>query len=474
MAEMLKVGGVLVEEMLFKFFGRVWREGEVPKDWERGIVMPLFKKGDRMDLDNYRGITLMDVVGKVFSGILRDRLERFYEGKIVEEQAGFRKGRGCADQGYTLAQVVLKRLNVQKNTFLCFVDLKKAYDSVWREGLFVRMVEDGVPSKLLNLVKRWYKNIDVRVRINDVDSEWFQSKVGVRQGDTLSPLLFNIFINGIVDKVKEIGVGVQVGEDIVLVLLFADDMVLMASSEGDLRLLVAKVKEYCDKWLLEVNVSKTKVMVVSKEGREVAKVMYGQSELECIVKYSYLGMVFSSDGKWKLEVDRRVQAGRSALCSVSKHVVWNKNISAYVKKVIFEVMVKSRIMYGSEVWWANKGESAKLETIQNDFVRWACGYTRKDRMHVDELRSQIGLRSLQDSMCCKRLEWLGHLIRMDGNRLVSKVWGWKCEGKRAAGRPRWLYPNQEAEDLARGGLRREEALERDWWKGKVRQIGKPR
>ena len=205
----------------------------------------------------------------------------------------------------------------------------------------------------------------------------------------------------------------------------------------------------------------------------MAKVRYGQSELECIAKYSYLGMVFSSDGKWKLEVDRRVQAGRSALCSVSKHVVWNKNISAHVKKVIFEVMVKSRIMYGSEVWWANKGESAKLETIQNDFVRWVCGYTRKDRMHVDELRSQVGLRSLQDSMCCKRLEWLGHLIRMDGNRLVSKVWGWKCEGKKAAGRPRWLYPNQEAEDLARGGLRREEALERDWWKSKVHQIGKP-
>ena len=63
--------------------GRVWDEVEVPKDWESGIVMPLFKKGDRMDLDNYRGITLMEVVAKVFSGILRDRLEKFYEGKIV-------------------------------------------------------------------------------------------------------------------------------------------------------------------------------------------------------------------------------------------------------------------------------------------------------------------------------------------------------------------------------------------------------
>ena len=99
-AEMLKAGGQLVAEKLWKFFGRVWDEVEVPKDWESRIVMPLFKKGDRMDLDNYRGITLMDVVGKVFSGgILRDRLQKFYEGKIVEEQAGFRKGRGCVDLG---------------------------------------------------------------------------------------------------------------------------------------------------------------------------------------------------------------------------------------------------------------------------------------------------------------------------------------------------------------------------------------
>ena len=473
-AEMLKAGGQLVAEKLWKFFGKVWDEGDVPKDWESGIVMPLFKKGDRMDLDNCRGIILIDVVGKVFSSILRDRLEKFYEGKIVEEQAGFRKGRGCVDQGFTLAQVVLKRLEVQKNTYLCFVDLKKAYDSVWREGLFRRMVDDGVPGKLLSLVKRWYKNVTVRVRVNDVESAWFESKVGVRQGDTLSPLLFNIFINGIVDKVKESGLGVKIGRETLSVLLFADDMVLVGNNEVELGNLVNKVKQYCDKWQLEVNVNKTKVVVVSKDGSEVAKVKYGQSELECVSKYCYLGMVFSADGRWKLEVDRRVQAGRAALSSVSKHVIWNKNISTPVKKIVFEAMVKSKLMYGSEVWWANQSEIARIETVQNDFMRWVCGYTRKDRMNVEELRAQVTMRSLEDSVCCKRLEWLGHLIRMDGGRLVSRVWGWNSDGKRARGRPRWMYGEQEAADLARGGLHRWEALDRELWKGKVRLISKPR
>ena len=129
-----------------------------------------------------------------------------------------------------------------------------------------------------------------------------------------------------------------------LVLLFVDDMVLVANNEEELQHLVEKVKVYCDKWLLEVNVNKTKVVVVSKDGKETAKVKYEQSELECVPKYYYLGILFSSDGKWKLEVDHRVQAGRAALSSVSKYVIWNRNISIQVKKVVFEAMVKSKVM----------------------------------------------------------------------------------------------------------------------------------
>ena len=68
-----------------------------------------------------------------------------------------------------------------------------------------RIKEDGVPKKLVSLVRRWYKNVRVKVRVNDVESDWFDSKVGVRQGDTLSPLLFNIFINDIVETMKESG-----------------------------------------------------------------------------------------------------------------------------------------------------------------------------------------------------------------------------------------------------------------------------
>jgi hypothetical protein len=471
--EMVKEGKDLLEGPLHRLFQRVWKEEKVPKDWESGIVIPLYKKGDQMNLDNYRGITLMDVIGKVFSGILRHRLEKCYMGKIVEEQAGFRRGRGCVDQGYTLAQIILKRLEMQKVTYLCFVDLKKAYDSVWREGLFKKLRQDGVPRKLVKLVRMWYSNVRALVRVNDVESGWFDTKVGVRQGDTLSPLLFNIFINGIVEKVREGGGGVRVGEMEVPILLFADDMVLMADGVEELERLVRKVKEYCESWHLEVNVGKTKVMVVSKDGTEVAQVRYGQEELECVSKYPYLGTLFTADGRWEMEVERRRQAGRAALCSLNRQVVWNKSVSLEVKRCVFEAMVKSRLLYGGDIWWASKKDSGKLETVQNDFIRWVSGYTRKDKMSAGKLRKEVAMVSVEDSLCRRRLEWLGKLIRMDGNRLVSRVWGAECEGKRARGRPRQTYAKLEAEDLARAGASRIMALEKAKWRAAVRQIGEP-
>jgi hypothetical protein len=106
-AEFLKAGTPLFVGRLESFFKSVWEGEIVPKDWLSGVVIPLHKKGDKMNLDNYRGTTLIDVVGKVFSGIVRNRIKRVFMDKIAEEQGGFMKERGCVDQSCTLAQTVL-------------------------------------------------------------------------------------------------------------------------------------------------------------------------------------------------------------------------------------------------------------------------------------------------------------------------------------------------------------------------------
>jgi len=108
-----------------------WETERVPTDWMQGVVFPLYKDGDDRDPMNYRGITLLSVVGKVYNRVLGDRLISFAEretGGIVEEQGGFRPDRGTEDQLFVLTEVLRSR--TERTTFTAFIDVKKAYDTV--------------------------------------------------------------------------------------------------------------------------------------------------------------------------------------------------------------------------------------------------------------------------------------------------------------------------------------------------------
>jgi predicted subunit of tRNA(5-methylaminomethyl-2-thiouridylate) methyltransferase len=118
-------------------------------------------------------------------------------------------------------------------------------------------------------------------------------------------------------------------------------------------------------------------------------------------------------------------------------------------------MVKSKLLYGGDIWWATKKDIGKLETVQNDFIRWISGLQRKDKVSVSNLRKEMHIKSVEDSLCIKSLIRLGGLTRMDGNRLVSRVWG-----KRALGGQRQNCRKIEREDLAKAGWSRIDALKR--------------
>ena len=129
-----------------------------PREWMQGLIFPLYKDGDDRDPLNYRGITLLSIVGKVYNRVLGDRLMKFAERKggvleelgirpgIVEEQGGFRPGRGTIDQLFVLTEILKSRVGM--STYAAFIDVKKAYDTVWRQGLWKRLWDEGVRGKM--------------------------------------------------------------------------------------------------------------------------------------------------------------------------------------------------------------------------------------------------------------------------------------------------------------------------------------
>ena len=193
--EMLKAGGEVVIEWMADVFNLVWRVGVAPGDWKNAVVVPVHKKGSRLECANYRGISLMSIVGKVFARVLNERVKMATVDKVMDEQGGFRTGRGCNDQIFAVKQIVEKTIEKDKKTYMAFVDLEKAYDNVSREKLWKVLYAYGVKGRLLRAIQALYVNGRAKVKVGEMESELFEVHRGVRQGCTLSPWLFNVFID---------------------------------------------------------------------------------------------------------------------------------------------------------------------------------------------------------------------------------------------------------------------------------------
>ena len=195
--EMLLDGPIELKKQVLNLFQRIWAETAVIEDWKNAEIVPIPKKGDLKVCDNWRGISLLDVVGKVFARIIQSRLQRIAEEILPESQCGFRKGRECMDMIFVARQLVEKSFEHQQSIFILFVDLRKAYDSIPRDALWQVLEKSGVPPNMLNVINSFHDGMKATIRIGSTQSESFSVCNGLRQGCTLAPTLFNLYFNAV-------------------------------------------------------------------------------------------------------------------------------------------------------------------------------------------------------------------------------------------------------------------------------------
>ena len=229
--ELLKYGGSGMVDLLQQLFSVIWRE---PPQWREGLIVNLFKKGDKEDPGNYRGITLLSVVGKVFCKTLNDRLVKHLDEDqaLHEGQAGFRKK---IDNVYTLNEIVQGRLREGKKTYAFFLDVQTAYDTVWHNGLSVKLWDLGVRGRMWQVIKRMYEDSRSAVLLDGEKSASFSVEQGVAQCCSLSPILFSVLINDLLKEVEKAELGIHLGEGgRIGGMLFADDFVGLSDSKKQL------------------------------------------------------------------------------------------------------------------------------------------------------------------------------------------------------------------------------------------------
>ncbi|KAK2179617.1 hypothetical protein NP493_480g03044 [Ridgeia piscesae] len=180
-AEAIKADIETSTEILHDLLGKIWEQEEIPTEWKEGYLVKLPKKGDMQDCNNYRGIMLLSVPGKVLNRVILDRLKTVVDAKLRDHQAGFRKDRSCTDQIATLRIIVEQSMEWESSLYINFVDYEKAFDSLDRDTLWKLLQHYGIPNKLISLIRNSYEDMACRVIHAGQLTDPFMVKTGVRQ-----------------------------------------------------------------------------------------------------------------------------------------------------------------------------------------------------------------------------------------------------------------------------------------------------
>lgn len=373
LAEMLKLVDSSALRFLTKLFNVLFDRGVYPDEWSKAIIVPIYKKGDADQTDNYRGVSLLSLLSKCYTAVLNKRLVNWVEkyDKLTESQAGFRRGYSTSDHIFTLNAIVEKCFAKKGvKLYACFVDLRKAFDSVQRQPLFEVLLKSGMNGKFVKAVVSIYKTVMSCVRLDsDRLTDFFECPVGLRQGCMLSPEIFSLLINEIALAVDSGGVhGIQLLPGLVelYLLLFADDIVLLSDTARGLQNQINIMDNACKNLYLNVNIEKTKVMVFRKGGflGKNERWWLGGKQLEVVSEYNYLGFVFTTRMSIKRGVDALAVKGRRACIDCIRHMSRLPDISKSSFFKIFDTQVQPVLLYASEVWGLHRLENVeKVHTL---------------------------------------------------------------------------------------------------------------
>ena len=193
---------------LHDLFRLMWTSEICPDEWKCGTIIKLPRKENLADCNNWRGITLLSVPGKVLGAIILERICESLEQHIREGQAGFRKGKSCADQIFILSNIFEQSVEWRREIVINFIDFKKAFDSLHRPTIWNNLQSYGLPMKIINIIRLMYDGSTSCVRVRGINTERSEITSGVRQGDVLSPVLFIIVLDWVVRKTCDISDGI--------------------------------------------------------------------------------------------------------------------------------------------------------------------------------------------------------------------------------------------------------------------------
>ena len=257
----------------------------------------------------------------------------------------------------------------REKLYCAFIDLKKAFDSISRVGLWYKLIHCGIDGKLFRVIRSLYDDVTLRVKYLTSLTDVFSCDIGLLQGEIMSPILFSLFLNDVEMQLADIGnEGITLEQLSIYLLLFADDAVLFSETPEGLQKSLDIFETYCQKWNLTVNVEKTKVVVFRKGGNLARneRWTYNNHQLEIVTSFNYLGVVLSNGGSFIQATKTLADKGLKAMHNLLETIKETK-MPVNIMFHLFDSLVASVLSYGCEIWGFSNAQC--IERVHRKFCK---------------------------------------------------------------------------------------------------------
>ena len=450
---------------LRELINEFWNSPLPTKQWRSGRLKVLYKSGDASDPNRWRGIMLLDSVVKIVSSVISFRLQNILKAVGCEYQNGFTSRRGCSDGLFSIKIALQKRKEHELDTWLLFIDLVKAFDTVPRSSLFKVLAKYGVPPHLVSVIAALNTNCTVLLDVDGDDIE-IQYTIGVKQGDNLAPVLFLFYIQAAIDTLEKKWTFAKpeysTAEDDIFTgrnsstrvttrcrllnamkfyfwcSLYADDAAILFETKADLAGGSRLLFDHLRRFGLQMHVgpisnpkkSKSVFMYVHKasgspgDGDRTPIPYVGGGVIPNVRKFKYLGSTIHESLNDKTDVADNIGKATGAFNLLKRCLFASRDVDMKSKVTFYEGLILALLLYASECWTTYASHLARLKRFHRNCVRTIAGVNRRvqwrRRITMKSLFAKTGLMPIERYIARRKLRWAGHVIRMDTSRLPRR------------------------------------------------------
>ena len=369
--------------------------------------MSVYKADDPTDCGNYRPLTLLTAIDKLWSTVLSLRLAEHVE--LHDHQYGFRAKRGTANALFNITTLMRQRISARKPLFAFFLDARKAFDTVPHAALMAKLAEKGVTGKLWRLIDQMCRQAKSRTVVDGVESAPFPIEQGVAQGCPLSPLLYIIFADDMLDtlhtETAPDGVAVGPGEPATRLAgqSYADDLAGLSETATGLQRIIDALNRHSLKWGWTANTKKSVIMVF---GDDATRAQYGDAhwtwadtELKRVPTYKYLGLHLHESGKWDEHIAQTARKANAAFLTWAP-VLASPRLTVALKLTVVKTRIVPILTYAMDVWSPDNGSRtaahlAPLQRVCDKACRLACGLHRTRHSKAWQKQRGVSMAVLQ-------------------------------------------------------------------------------